>query len=262
MPRKRLKVSPTVFVSLATAILAVVMWQWIATSGRVERMLMPTLWDLLQMAINTATKPFAGHSIYEHVYMSLWRVTAAFITSLALAIPLGLAAGWFKFFKAILDPAVEFLRPMPPLAVIPLLVLWFGMGEVSQVLVLLMCGFFPIFINLIVAIRSTDATLIKAASTLGANSRQVLTEVLLPAAMPYILAGIRISLGVMWATVIAAELVYAEVGIGHVLEWSRRYLETSRLIISMLITGAISVVLDQGVLYGEKRLTRWQEKEV
>jgi len=257
---RQLRMSATFFVSLATAILAVVGWEWIATSGTMERMLMPTLEDLAKMAIETFTKPFAGYSIYEHVYMSLWRVAAAFAVSLALAIPLGLAAGWFRICKAIFDPAVEFLRPIPPLAFIPLFVLWFGMGEVSQVLVLVMCGFFPIFINLITAIRSTDATLIKAGWVLGANNRQVLMEVILPSAVPYLLAAIRISLGVMWATVIAAELVYAEVGIGHVLEWSRRYLQTSRLIISMIITGVISVVLDQGVRYGEARLTRWEER--
>jgi ABC-type nitrate/sulfonate/bicarbonate transport system permease component len=233
----------------------IVIWTVISISGTVDPALLPppsvvasTFYDLARTG-----------DLIVNISVSVERVIGGFLLGAVMALPLGIAMGWQKKVGAFFYPLIELMRPIPPLAFIPLAILWFGIGETSKIFVIWLGTFFPILINTITGVRNVEPILIRAARTLGANDRQIFRKVVLQSACPYILAGFRIGMANGWTCVVAAELIASASGLGYMIEDATRFFRIDIVIVGILIISAIGISLDLVLRQTEKRLTRWME---
>ncbi len=192
-------------------------------------------WELLQTG-----------ELLHHLRDSLKREAIAFCYALS-AIPIGLAMGWSRLVSEQLDTLVEVLRPIPPLAWIPLSILWFGIGDTQNQFIIFLGMFFPILLNTITGVKGIELNLLHAAQCLGASEIKILWRVALRAAMPSILTGIRVGLGVGWMALVAAELVGASSGLGFLINDARTVLRTDYVIVGMMTIGLVGMIIDRGV---------------
>lgn len=183
--------------------------------------------------------------LFVHIGASLGRVVSAWLLSAIVAIPLGLAMGRWLRFEKLVDPVVELFRPISPLAWIPLAILWFGIGETGKIFIIFIATFFPILLNTVSGVKGVDPVLIRAGQVLGCeNDRALFTKVILPAAMPTIVVGLRISFGTGWAAIIAAELVAAQVGLGYLIADGMEILRSDLVLVGMVTIGILGVLID------------------
>lgn len=195
--------------------------------------------------------------LLAHVGRSILRILGGFAVAALIGIPVGLGIGLSALFSDVVDPVVEFLRPIPPPAWIPLGILWFGIGDVQNMFLLFLGAFFPIVLNTIVGVRGVDRNLVWAALTLGGTRRQILREIVLPGAVPLILTGLRIGLGVGWMALVAAELMAARAGLGFLIQSARYAFLTERVLAGMVVIGLLGLVMDGGMRALQRRLLRW-----
>jgi ABC-type nitrate/sulfonate/bicarbonate transport system permease component len=201
-----------------------------------------------------------GNSLFLHCFESLLRVAVGFFIAVALGIPLGVLIGRLKFLRTMLTPLVEIIRPIPPLAWIPLAILWFGIGFKSAAFIIFLGCFFPILLSTISGVLSVDKILIDAAKTLGAREKIIFMNVLIPGATPSIFTGIRIGLGIGWMTLVAAEFtgVKSGYGLGHMIMVARDIQRPDFIIAGMATIGLLGYLLDVGVRRFESRVLRWR----
>lgn len=192
----------------------------------------------------------------RHLWASLKRELIAFCFALS-AIPLGIAMGWWRALYDQMNPLIETLRPIPPIAWIPLSILWFGIGDAQNQFIIFLGIFFPILINTIVGVRDIEINLIRAARCLGASQWRVLSRVVLPAALPQMLTGIRVGFGFGWMALVAAELVGASSGLGFLINDARSVLRTDIILVGMLTIGLTGFVIDTLVRALARRLLPW-----
>lgn len=243
---------------LAAAVALLLLWQGVSVA--VLPRVAPYLVTLLPppLGVLGAFVDLArSGDIVIHILASLKRVVGAFLAASAAGVILGVAIGWWRGFSDFVDPLIEFVRPIPPLAWIPLGILWFGIGDAQNMFIIFLGAVFPVVINTITAVRGVDRTLIWGALTLGGSRRQVLREIVLPGALPTILTGLRIGLGVGWMALVAAELVAASSGLGFLIEDSRNLLFTERVILGMVLIGLLGLVMDRGMRALQSRLVPW-----
>ena len=202
-------------------------------------------WDLL-----------LSGELLRHLRDSLRREFTAFLWAVT-AIPLGIAMGWWRAVNEQLDPVTEILRPIPPLAWIPLSILWFGVGDTQNQFIIFLGIFFPILLNTITGVRGVDPNLVRAARCLGSSEAAVLRRVVLHAALPQIVTGVRIGLGVGWMALVAAELVGANSGLGFLINDARTLLRTDVVIVGMITIGLVGLVLDLSIRELTRRMLPW-----
>lgn len=196
-------------------------------------------------------------SLVEHILASLRRVAIGFGAATALAVPLGIAMGWWRVVHRQVDPVVEFLRPIPPLAWIPLSILWFGIGDLQNQFIIFLGVFFPVMVNTISAVRGVEPVLVRAGLSLGAGPFQLLRRVVVPASLPGIFTGMRVGLGVGWMALVAAELVAARSGLGFLINDSRFVFRTDKVLVGMAVIGILGLVMDRLLRRLQSRLTPW-----
>lgn len=167
------------------------------------------IWLAFQQAI---AGDLDGHTLWVHFFWSMYRVFAAFLMAVAIGIPIGIGMGVSRHLRGIFDPPIEFYRPLPPLAYLPLMIIWFGIGEQAKIILLFLAIFAPVALAARAGVRSVSQEQIQAALSLGASPIQVVRHVILPSALPEILVGLRIGMGVGWTTLVAAEMVAADAG--------------------------------------------------
>ncbi len=206
---------------------------------------------------DTFVTMLAGGELAAHVLASLRRVLTAFAVAAAAGVALGIAMGWWRRFGELVDPLVEFFRPIPPIAWIPLGILWFGIGDRQNMFIIFLGAFFPIVLNTIAAVRGIDRALVWGALTLGGSRRQILREIVLPGALPLVLTGLRIGLGVGWMALVAAELMAARSGLGFLIQSARYALLPERVILGMVVIGLLGVTMNRAMRALERRLTPW-----
>lgn len=194
--------------------------------------------------------------LWRHMIDSLQREAVAFMYA-SIAIPLGLLMGVFKWLNEQVDPIIEIFRPIPPIAWIPLSILWFGVGNAQNQFIIFLGIFFPILLNTIDAVRGVEPNLIRAARCLGASGFSVIMKVVLRAALPQIVTGIRIGLGVGWMALVAAELVGANSGLGFLINDARTVLRTDYILVGMLTIGFIGLTLDRLVRFIAQKTMPW-----
>lgn len=196
----------------------------------------------------------------EHLTASFIRIVWGFSLGTLVGVPLGLAMGLSNFLRGLLDPIVEFFRPIPPLAFIPLVILWFGIGEESKVLLLFLAALWIMAIAARSGVLGVKLSKVHAAYSLGASKFQILRHVILPNALPDIFVGMRVSLGVCWGTLVAAEFVGAQEGIGIMLWIAQKFFITEIVIIGIVIIGIIAVAMDLMMRWLEGVLIPWRGK--
>ena len=204
------------------------------------------------------SEEFAGGTIFDHALWSLYRVFTAFALACVTAIPIGLAMGVNRVARGVFDPPIEFYRPIPPLGYLPLTVIWLGIGDLQKIVLIFLAMFAPMAIAARAGVRAVSIEQIHAAWSLGASRAQVVREVVLPAALPDILTGMRIGIGFGWTTLVAAEMVAAEQGIGHMVLSASDFLVTDVVMLGILVIGLIAWLFDLGMRTLERRLVPWR----
>lgn len=237
--------------------LIVVAWQFASTVWlpRIDphmAVLMPAPTSIAKTAIGL----IASGELFYHLFASLRREAMAFVFA-ASAIPLGMAMGWSRLVYNQINPIMEILRPIPPLAWIPLSILWFGLGDEQNEFIIFLGMFFPILVNTIVGVKNIDPNLVRAARSLGAPEYKVLWRVVLQGALPQIITGVRIGLGVGWMALVAAELVGANSGLGFLINDARSMLRTDTIAVGMLAIGVIGLTIDTAIRLLGRRLLPW-----
>ncbi|MBB5401917.1 MULTISPECIES: ABC transporter permease subunit [Paraburkholderia] len=202
-----------------------------------------------------------GLPLSEHLLWSAIRVFGAFALASITAIPVGILMGVSRVARGLLDPPLEFYRPLPPLAYLPLVVIWFGIDETAKIVVIWLACFAPIAMAARAGVRSASVEQINAAWSLGANFRQVVLHVVLPAALPEILTGLRIAIGFGWTTLVAAEMVAATAGLGQMVLNASSFLRTDVVVMGIVLIGLIAWLFDLGMRALERRLVPWKGKQ-
>ncbi len=201
-----------------------------------------------------------GHLLHNHMLYSLYRVFLGYAIAALLAIPLGLSMGWSPSLLRITRPLFEVVRPIPPLAWIPIAILWFGIGIKSAAFIIFLGAFFPILLNTISGVLSIHPILIEAARTLHAKEKDIFLKVLLPGAVPSIFVGMRIGIGIGWMTLVAAEFtgVKEGYGLGYMIMTARDIQRPDEILAGMLVIGVIGLLIDIGLRATESRMIRWR----
>ena len=207
--------------------------------------LMPTPFETLRNLIRMVLTPENGVSIFQHVWASFVRVIVAYIVATIAGIALGVAFGWSKKFYQYIGPIFELLRPIPPIAWIPLIIIWFGIGEVSKMAIVFIGAFVPVAVNTFSGILQIDPIYEKVGKILGANKKEMLFEIVIPASFPQILAGMKTALSQSWACVIAAEMIVAQKGLSEGLITSDYF----TAVILLIIVSSITVPIILKLLY-------------
>jgi len=200
-----------------------------------------------------------GHLLHNHMIYSLYRVALGYAIAALLAIPLGLLMGWSPGLLRMIRPLFELVRPIPPLAWIPIAILWFGIGIKSAAFIIFLGAFFPILLNTISGVLSIHPILIEAARTLHAKEKDIFLKVLLPGAVPSIFVGMRIGIGIGWMTLVAAEFtgVKEGYGLGYMIMTARDIQRPDEILAGMLVIGVIGLLIDIGLRAIESRMIRW-----
>ena len=237
------------------------LWEGVTAGGLIAPLFLPSPVQVLERLVDLSQKGFVGATLWEHSAASLLRVGLAMLFAILTAIPTGMAMGLSRRINAAIDPLIEFYRPLPPLAYLPLLVIWFGIGETTKILLIYLAIFAPLAIATASGVRRVDQNRVRAAQSLGANRDQVVWLVILPSALPDILTGLRIALGVGWSTLVAAELVAATRGLGFMVQSASQMLVTDVVVAGILVIAVIALSLELGLRWLESRLVGWARQD-
>lgn len=248
-------------VSAVTILVVLAAWALSARLQLVSPVFLPSPVAVWNKFIVVARDGFVDATLLQHVVASLGRVFAALVAAILVGVPVGLAIGISTVGRGIFDPLLEFLRPIPPLAYLPLVIIWFGIGEPSKILVIAIAMLAPVALSTASGVRGVSQERINAARSLGATRRQVVRHVILPSALPSILTGLRIALGAGWSTLVAAELVAATRGLGFMIQSAAQFLVTDVVIMGILVIAAIAFVLEFTIRRIERALVPWAGRE-
>jgi NitT/TauT family transport system permease protein len=233
-----------------------VVWELTRAVGLID----PKLFPSIQAVLKACVAGVKNGTLQTHMYASFMRVLVSFAIGIVLAVIFGFLVGWFRVVRMFLDPVINFFRALPPIALIPLMIIFFGIGETSKIVVLSYAAFFPAMVVIYQALVGLDPIYIRAGKTLGATNLEIFRKIILPQLVPHIITACRVSLGVCWATLVAAELIAAQKGIGAMMVDAQNFFQMPPLVLGILIIGAISLVMDAAVKAIERKATSWQEK--
>ncbi|EIS3743592.1 taurine ABC transporter permease TauC [Aeromonas hydrophila] len=245
-------------VSLLTLCALLALWWLVARLGLISPLFLPPPAQVLQQFATLAgPQGFMDATLWQHLAASLQRILIALATATLCGVTVGLAMGLSPTLRGMLDPLIELYRPVPPLAYLPLMVIWFGIGETSKVLLIYLAIFAPVAMATLAGVQGARQVRLRAARALGANRWQVLWYVIVPGALPDILTGLRIGLGVGWSTLVAAELIAATRGVGFMVQAAGEFLATDVVLAGILVIALIAFTLELGLRALQRRLTPW-----
>lgn len=234
-------------------ILLITVWQLAAQVGWLSSRILPE-----PLAVEKAAWVLAASGeLWVHVKMSLWRATTSFAVGGGLGLLLGLLTGTFKTAETLLDTTLQMIRNIPALALIPLVILWFGIEETSKLFLVAVGVFFPVYLNTFHGIRSVDKGLIEMAKSYGLSGWPLYRDVILPGALPSILVGVRFSLGLVWVLLIVAETISAQSGIGYMTMNAREFLQTDVVLVGILLYALLGKLADVVSRFLERYWLRW-----
>lgn len=254
----RWPLSRQVTLSIGTLAVLLTVWWTVAALQLISPLFLPPLQQVLAKLLTIAgPQGFMDATLWQHLAASLTRIVLALLAALVIGIPVGIAMGLSPTVRGILDPVIELYRPVPPLAYLPLMVIWFGIGETSKILLIYLAIFAPVAMSALAGVKSAQQVRIRAAQSLGASRAQVLWFVILPGALPEILTGLRIGLGVGWSTLVAAELIAATCGLGFMVQSAGEFLATDVVLAGIAVIAIIAFLLELGLRALQRRLTPW-----
>ncbi|HET8609559.1 MAG TPA: ABC transporter permease subunit [Burkholderiales bacterium] len=247
-------------ISIVTTIVLIAAWFVITNMGWIKPLFLPSPQAVWGKFVVAATEGVANSTLLQHTLTSLSRVFGAFFLSCVTAIPIGILMGTNRVIRGIFDPPIEFYRPLPPLAYLPLVIIWFGIGELSKILLIFLAIFAPMAISARAGVRSVSIEQIHAAYAMGATRFQIIWHVILKAALPEILTGMRIGIGFGWTTLVAAEMVAATRGLGFMVLNAAQYLQSDTVIMGIIVIGLFAFGFDLLMRYIEHLLVPWKGK--
>lgn len=211
------------------------------------------------VVLDRAIDLIADGTLAGDVVASLRRVVAGFLLGVLAAVPVGFLMGWYAPVRALIEPWIQFFRTIPPLALIPLAIVLMGIEETPKIFVIFLASFLSCVIATLQGVLGVDRTLINAARVLGARDHTIFARVVIPASSPFILVGMRIGLGSSWATLVAAELIAAQQGLGYRMQSAQLYYDLPTIFVGLISIGVLGLLMDRLLLVCERRLTSWQE---
>jgi taurine transport system permease protein len=250
-----------VTVSVLSVTLFFVLWQTAATQHWVDPLLLPSLSDIALTTQDLLADGYRQVPLWQNIAVSLARALSAFAVSVLLGVPLGLLMGLSPLLSAVLSPFVQFLRPLPKIALIPLAVVWLGIGESSKFFLIFIATFLSVVVGACAAVDRVGISRIRVAQTLGASRWQVFTRVVMPDALPDLFTTVRLSIGIGWTSLIAAEMVAANSGLGWMVINASAYLRTDIVMLGILLLGGIGYLLDLILLATQRLVVPWAGKE-
>ena len=236
--------------------LLIALWQGVATSGWVNPGLMPTPGQVASKLIELLFNGRLGIDILK----STQRVTLGVALGIAVAVPVGFLIGWYKGARTFLDPLINFFRALPPIALIPLVVVYFGIDEPAKVVILFYASLFAGVIVMYEGVSQISPIFIKVARTLGANDWEIFTRVIVPMTTPHILTSLRVALGVAWATLVASELVAAQQGLGALIQSAGSFFQIDVIYVGIVCIGVVALSMDLALRGLTRRMLRWQDR--
>ncbi|HBV40302.1 MAG TPA: taurine ABC transporter permease TauC [Erwinia sp.] len=257
-PGLRWPVNRQFTLSVATLLTLLVIWWAVTAFGLIAPLFLPSPKQVFhQLLVVASPQGFMDATLWQHLAASLTRIAIALLAATLIGVPTGILMGLSETARGILDPLIELYRPVPPLAYLPLIVIWFGIGETSKVLLIYLAIFAPVVMSTLAGVQSAQQVRLRAAQSLGATRWQMLWFVLLPGALPEILTGLRIGLGVGWSTLVAAELIAATRGLGFMVQSAGEFLATDVVLAGIAVIALIAFTLELGLRALQRRLTPW-----
>lgn len=238
----------------------VVIWELVARFTN-AKLFLPPASTIFAAFFKSFVVPIGTHTMLTHIGVSLYRVGVAFSIATVAGILLGVSMGYSKLAEAIAKPIFEFIRPIPPLAWIPMSILWFGLGNTSKFFIIFLGCFTFIVVNTYDGTKNVDPELLGAAKMLGANDRQVFFRIVLPSSVPYIFAGLQIAITAGWSAVVGAEMVRSDEGVGWLIVMGMTNGNTIQIMVGMLAIGIVGFILSNGMSSLERWLCSWNKEQ-
>ena len=247
--------------SLATVAAVLGGWALIAHLEVVPELFIPRPSSVWQAFLQVSSSGYRGGTLLHHLLGSMKRVGIGYSLAVVSAIPVGLLMGHSRRVQALLDPIIEFYRPLPPLAYYTLLIVWLGIGDESKIALLYLAAFPPLSINAMSAVKSVNSERIESALSLGASRSQVFRSVIFPSCLPQIFTGLRVSVGFTYTTLVSSEIVAAANGIGWMVLDAGRFLRTDIIFVAIIVMGLTGLALDGLIRAAETRFVPWKGRE-
>lgn len=233
----------------------VAVWYAIHHSGLVNPALVPTPHAVAQRFVE-----LAGQRLPQDVWMSTQRVFIGVTLGIVVAVPVGFVLGWYREVRRFIDPLLNFFRALPPIALIPLVIVYFGIGEAAKVVILFYASFFAGVIVMYEGIAQISPIYVRVARTLGATDLEIFRRVIVPLAVPHVLTALRVSLGVAWATLVASELIAARTGLGSLIQDAAGFFQLDIIYVGIICIGFIALAMDFALRAFARRLVAWQDR--
>ncbi len=247
-PRRRFLLAVASFVG------TVCFWELATALGWIDQVLLPSPAEVVKALITS----ILDGSLLTNVVASFVRVVEGFLLAMLVAVPMGIAMGVSQIIFGVLNPLLELLRPIPPIAVIPLTILWFGIGELSKALLIAYGAFFPILVNTMAGFREVERVHVHAAQALGASRYHIFRDVVLRSALPFVIVGARLGMGMAFIVLVAAELIASNAGLGFMINDARYNFRTDQMFVGMACIGILGFALNILLLKIEGRLLKWK----
>ena len=248
----------SVVISVVTVVSLIAIWFAVTNLGWVKPLFLPKPQAVFEQFYEYLTGRANDKPLWQHFAASMFRVFSAFALACVTAIPVGIAMGMSRVARGIFDPPLEFYRPLPPLAYLPLIIIWFGIDELPKVLLIFLSCFAPLALAARSGMRSASQEQINAAYSMGASYGQVIRHVILPSALPDILIGMRIAIGFGWTTLVAAEMVAANLGLGQMVLNASNFLRTDIVVMGIIVIGVVAYLFDLLMRWAERALVPWK----
>ena len=245
-------------ISVVTIVALIALWALVSNAGWVKPLFLPTPQTVFKVFLEYLNGTANDKPLWEHFVASILRVAAAFWLAVITAVPVGIAMGMSRVARGIFDAPIEFYRPLPPLSYLPLIIIWFGIEELPKVLLIFLACFAPLALAARSGMKSASQEQINAAYSMGASYGQVIRHVILPAALPEILVGMRIAIGFGWTTLVAAEMVAANVGLGQMVLTAANFLRTDIVMMGIVVIGVVAYLFDLFMRQVEKWAVPWK----
>ncbi len=245
-------------VTVVVLVVAVALWQAVSMAGVFPAFALPSPVAVWQSFVAVLRHGYGGQSLASDILISCFRIVIGFVGAIAIGVPVGLLMSRNKVVFDIIDPLLQFVRPVPPLAYIPLLVVWFGIGELPKAILILVGTIPVIIIGTMSGVKSTPPLRISVARTLGATNAQIFRKVVLPSALPEIFTAMRVGIGVAWTCLVAAELIAASSGLGWLVQFAGQALQVSIVIVGIVIIGLIGYAMELVIRKIEDVIVPWR----
>jgi len=250
--------SGQLLVPVITLAITIIAWQFTTAFQLISPIALPTPLSVWQTLITLLTIGFAGQTIFTDMGVSALRIAVGFVAAVIIGVPVGIVMGRSQVVFRVIDPFLQFIRPVPPLAYIPLLVVWFGIGELPKI-VLILIGTLPVvIISTVSGVRGTPIQRIRVAQCLGATPLQLFWYTILPSALPEIFTGMRIGIGIAWSCLVAAEFIAADAGLGYLVQYAGNQLQVGIIFVGIIMIGVLGYAMELVIRGLERIAVPWK----